>query len=1005
MVERLLLTELVVTPTGGEFIEIFNPTDEAVDLSDYYVTDATFASGGAFYYNIVTGSNAGGGGFSDFHARFPDGASIDPGSYQTIAIAGSDSFEAAYSQSPTYELFEDGTSADGIADMREALPGSINDQGGLTNSGEVVILYNWDGASDLVTDVDYALWGDKAEAVDKTGVSIDGPDAGTDETGYNADTAIADQDVIASGAHPSGQSFQRSDFSEGAETQSSGNGVDGADETSEDLSNTWEIADATPNAALEDDDDGGNGGEPVTATIMEIQGSEATSPLEGQRVATTGVVTALDDNGFYMQDPAGDGDTSTSDGIFVFTDSAPTVALNDAVTVEGDVVEFLPGGDPDNLTITQITDPNVTVTGFGVVATTIIGGDVGDRTPPSDSILEGIDFYESLEGMFVGVNDGIAIDPDNRFGEVWLVSQGASEPVTDNGGIKAADGDLNPERMQIDDGLPSGSTPDTVTGDFLDPFTGVVSYSFGNYEILVDGDVGVTPINNAFETTEIAGDEDTLTLASYNVLNLDPGDTDQLALLGQQITDNLGSPDIIGLQEIQDNNGSTNNGVVDADQTFAALIQAIEDAGGPTYEFAQINPEDGQDGGQPGGNIRVGFLFNPDRVSLPTDSIGDATTATQIIDNGGEAELSFGVGRIDPNNPAFDGSRKPLVAAFEFNGETVFAVVNHFSSKSGSDPLFGSIQPPNEAASDAREAQGQVVNDFVDDILAIEPDAKVVVLGDHNDFEFSQPLANLTGDALTNLADNVPEGDLYSFIFEGNSQAIDHVLVSDSLLPSADVDYVHVNADFEFDESGSDHDAVVASVDIETSEPTFVISEIDSDTVGQDRAEFIELFDGGVGNASLDGLVLVGINGSRELVDFAIDLDGFSTGENGLFVVGSDDVPNVDLVAFDVNDLQNGSDAVALYEGDATDFPENAALTLDDLIDAVVYETDDSDDPGLAPLLLNGGQINEDENNQKDTESVQRIVGNDSVRDTEAFFVAEATPGELNEIVMTAAVV
>ena len=84
-------------------------------------------------------------------------------------LNGSDNFFSTYSISPTYELYEDG-SPDGIPDMREALAGSINNQGGLTNGGEVVILYHWDGASDLVTDLDYVVWVDKNEAVDKTGV-------------------------------------------------------------------------------------------------------------------------------------------------------------------------------------------------------------------------------------------------------------------------------------------------------------------------------------------------------------------------------------------------------------------------------------------------------------------------------------------------------------------------------------------------------------------------------------------------------------------------------------------------------------------------------------------------------------------------------------------------------------------------------------------------------------------------------------------------------------------
>ncbi|MBV7329304.1 lamin tail domain-containing protein [Chloroflexi bacterium TSY] len=113
----LLLTEIVVTPTGGEFVEIYNPNSTAVDLSNVYLTDATFAGGGTFYYNIVTGANAGGGGFADFHARFPDGASIAPDTYQTIALAGSSAFVAEYGIAPTYELFDDG-STNGEQQMR-----------------------------------------------------------------------------------------------------------------------------------------------------------------------------------------------------------------------------------------------------------------------------------------------------------------------------------------------------------------------------------------------------------------------------------------------------------------------------------------------------------------------------------------------------------------------------------------------------------------------------------------------------------------------------------------------------------------------------------------------------------------------------------------------------------------------------------------------------------------------------------------------------------------------
>ncbi|MGV6853299.1 MAG: lamin tail domain-containing protein [bacterium] len=246
---ELLLSEVVVTPTAGEYIEIYNPGASAVDLTDVYLTDATFSGGSVYYYNLVTGSNAGGGGSSDFFARFPAGASIPSGEYQTVALSGSGNFNTTYGMDPTYELYEDAMTADAIPDMLEALPGSINGQGGLSNSGEVAILFYWDSSTDLVQDLDYVVWGDKAEGVDKTGVSIDGPDGNAIPSSYANDTAIVSQSVAGAGSHASGNSFSRVDLSEGAEVQTGGNGVAGDDETSEDLSNTWAELTTSPNAA------------------------------------------------------------------------------------------------------------------------------------------------------------------------------------------------------------------------------------------------------------------------------------------------------------------------------------------------------------------------------------------------------------------------------------------------------------------------------------------------------------------------------------------------------------------------------------------------------------------------------------------------------------------------------------------------------------------------------------------------------------------------------------
>lgn len=240
---HILITEIVVTPTAGEFVEIYNNTNNTIDLTDYYLTDATYSGGGAYYYNIVTGTNAGGGGFGDFHARFPAGASIAAGEFQTIAVDGA-GFVTTYGAQPNYEL--NGTDSN-IPDMLEAFSGSISGQGGITNSGEVMILYYWDGLSDLVQDVEYVVWGDKNEAVDKTGVSIDGPDPDSNTSSYLDDTSISQQISVSSAdPHSIGKSIQRLNLIENNEIQSGGNGVTGNDETSEDLSASFQVDDPNP---------------------------------------------------------------------------------------------------------------------------------------------------------------------------------------------------------------------------------------------------------------------------------------------------------------------------------------------------------------------------------------------------------------------------------------------------------------------------------------------------------------------------------------------------------------------------------------------------------------------------------------------------------------------------------------------------------------------------------------------------------------------------------------
>ncbi len=176
-----------------------------------------------------------------------------------------------------------------------------------------------------------------------------------------------------------------------------------------------------------------------------------------------------------------------------------------------------------------------------------------------------------------------------------------------------------------------------------------------------------------------------------------------------------------------------------------------------------------------------------------------------------------------------------------------------------------------------------------------------------------------------------------------------------------------------------------------------VINELDSDTPGTDTLEFVELYDGGAGNTSLDGLVVVFYNGATDLSYAAFDLDDFSTDASGFFVLGNVGVANVDLV-FAGNTLQNGADAVALFLGNASSFPNGTAVTTNNLIDAIVYDTEDADDPGLL-VLLNAGQPQVNENGAGDgaNHSSQRIPnGSGGARHTDTYDQFPPTPGAEN---------
>ncbi|AVH62719.1 endonuclease [Nostoc sp. 'Peltigera membranacea cyanobiont' N6] len=302
------------------------------------------------------------------------------------------------------------------------------------------------------------------------------------------------------------------------------------------------------------------------------------------------------------------------------------------------------------------------------------------------------------------------------------------------------------------------------------------------------------------ETTSLKNSQDVLTVATFNVENLDPKDRrfDNIAKI---IGNNLNAPDVISLVEVQDNNGPVDDDVVDANETYQKLIAALKNIGSPAYNFVEIAPSDDQDGGEPGGNIRVGLLFQPSRVTLAKlPRKGGSLDAVAITQGANGLDLSLNPGRIDPTNSAFEASRKPLATEFIFNGQKVFIIANHFVSKKGGSPTDVK-----------RVKQAEIVNEFVGQILEADQQAKVIVLGDLNDLPDSLPLKALEGNILENLTDSLPASDRFTFKFKGNPQLIDHLLVSENLsrLAQPKIDIVHVNVGFT--KPVSDHDPVIAA--------------------------------------------------------------------------------------------------------------------------------------------------------------------------------------------------
>ena len=568
--------------------------------------------------------------------------------------------------------------------------------------------------------------------------------------------------------------------------------------------------------------------------IGEVQGESHESPLVGKEVVINNVVvTKTDKTGFYVQDKVSDNNPRTSDAVYVA--SAEKVESGDLLKVQGTVKEgymeeysVRPGQTfkkpAGSLTVTQIINATITKLGKTDLPKALnisekMPKDIVDNTPTKyNPETEALDYWESLEGMRVEVTKPKVTGPQYK-GDIYVLpGDYKGQKLNNIGGVNLRPGVQNTEVLPITVG---NSFVAKAKDYFNENITGVVTYKNKTYKIdpidpnalkglLQDGGL-------KREVSKIYPSEDKLTIASYNIENFsannkghDETPEEKVDKIANSFIKEVHSPDIITLIEVQDNNGGVNDGTVDGVKSGEKLAQRIKSLGGPDYKYTEIAPVDGKDGGKPGANIRVAYLYNPKRVTLIGKEKGGSEEAARFV-NG---HLEKNPARIDPTSVHFEKVRKSLAAEFEFKGERIVVIANHLKSKLGDDAIYGSNQPSVENTKAKRIEEAKILNAFIKEGLRQNPNLKFVLTGDFNDFEFSDSVKTIVGNELVNLMAEHEQGDRYSYFYRGSNQSLDNILISKNIKDKVVFSPVHINASF-MEEHGraSDHDPVVVQID------------------------------------------------------------------------------------------------------------------------------------------------------------------------------------------------
>ena len=569
--------------------------------------------------------------------------------------------------------------------------------------------------------------------------------------------------------------------------------------------------------------------------IGEVQGESHESPLAGKEVVINNVVvTKTDKTGFYVQDKVSDNNPKTSDAVYVA--SKDKVESGDLLKVQGTVKEgymeeysVKPGQTfkkpAGSLTVTQIINATITKLGKADLPKALnisekMPKDIVDNTPTKyNPETEALDYWESLEGMRVEVTKPKVTGPQYK-GDIYVLpGDYKGQKLNNIGGVNLRPGVQNTEVLPITVG---NKFVAKAKDYFNENITGVVTYKNKTYKIDPSSVPAIQDGGLKREVSKIYPSEDKLTIASYNIENFsannkghDETPEEKVDKIANSFIKEVHSPDIITLIEVQDNNGGVNDGTVDGVKSGEKLAQRINSLGGPDYKYTEIAPVDGKDGGKPGANIRVAYLYNPNRVTLIGKEKGGSEEAARFV-NG---HLEKNPSRVDPTSVHFEKVRKSLAAEFEFKGERIVVIANHLKSKLGDDAIYGSNQPSVENTRPKRIEEAKILNAFIKEGLRQNPNLKFVLTGDFNDFEFSDSVRTIVGNELVNLMAEHEQGDRYSYFYRGSNQSLDNILISKNIKDKVVFSPVHINASF-MEEHGraSDHDPVVVQIDFSKKE-------------------------------------------------------------------------------------------------------------------------------------------------------------------------------------------